>query len=85
MQYIAGLTLDRFRLATQDVALWDLLHARSNDIEARLWSIHSRINAAFRRQLSKVRMMYNTCSHAADQVNSSVKKLPASPSKLGSS
>lgn len=49
-----SLTLARYRATTQAVALLDLPYARSQEVEARLWSAHSRVNAAFRKQLSKV-------------------------------
>lgn len=55
MPYLCCADKARFRSASEDVALRDLLSARSHDVENRLWVAHSRANATFRKQLSKVR------------------------------
>lgn len=45
----------RYRLAADHVVACDFLRARSTDVETRLWSAHSRLNARLRKQLSKLR------------------------------
>lgn len=47
--------LKKYRAASEDILLRDPTTARSSNVETRLWAAHSRINATYRKKLSKLR------------------------------